>query len=327
MDVADYLRERVQLACHACRGVPSSLLWGGWGSYGWTHDLRVSEFYRGGEEIHWRHPWEEKGLVVTANIRPTGELDNKKIEEIPTGEPKIVDGVTVDASNWNGIAPLPINYDAGFGSMQSKEEAVAIGFTEGVKVGIKFQEGGEAAFFKAEQSLEITSESRQDQTKTNANSSSELRNAGFAPTCPPGYDIEFHMSRTTQPTKLRVTGNGQLTHSLAIGKHWSGHWKKKHGKGGKYYLRHAQWDAFEDFLSVIKGEGRRDLALADWFKRNPASKWLVDRLSEPLDVPYSAETPSFDGWTKLKPHQKVIRGPNPKIVAMLHAQDEREEQE
>ena len=329
-DVQDVLAERAELVAHACRTIPDNLLWGQWGRYDWHMDLKADGFRGGGTEIEWRHPHNKKGLIRFTDIRPTGELDNEKIEEIPVGDIKIIDGVVVEVSNWEGIAPLPFSYDAAFGKTMNKGEALAIGFKESVKIGIEFSEGGEAAFFKAKQSLELGFEASQDKTQTSDAGTSELRSAGISPTCPPAFDIDWWLTRTTQPTKMRVSGLGQLGHGIEIGKHWGhggGHWKRHHrGHHGHthYDQRHLRWDTWDDFLSVIKGEGRRDLAAAAHFKAHPAPAWLIRRLEAPLTAPYSAETPVFDGWTKLRPRQRVRRGPNPAIVKPVQEDEEEE---
>ena len=79
-------------------------------------------------------------------------------------------------------------------------------------------------------------------------------------------------------------------------------------------------------MAALKGEAARDIALALYFRDNPPPKWLIARLEEPLEIPYKAETPAFDGWTKLKPHQKLVRGPNPVILAKLREFDEDEDE-
>ena len=318
MDAVDHLEERAELVAHAIGRVSTDHVWG-WEGYDWHNDLKFKRLTDGGKFAQWRHPWRDKSRIWFKRIRPTGVLDGEKVEEIPMGDAKIIDGVTISAENWDGIAPLPINYNADFGKTRTKAEALSIGFTESIEIGIKFTEGGEAAFFKAEQSLKLGFEARQDKTTSTEDSISELRSAGLTPTCPPGFDVDFWMTRMTQPTKMRVSGKGQLTHSISIGKRSGSNWSKKHGKGGKRYSRMARWDTFEDFLSVIKGEGRRDLALASLFRKTPASDWLIKRLEQPLEIPFTAETPTFDGWTKLRPHQKVIRGPNLTIIEKLNA--------
>ena len=124
------------------------------------------------------------------------------------GSVKVVDGVSIEASNWDGLVELPITYDGRFGKTTSKEEALALGFKQNISVEATFSQGGEAAQFKFEQKITIGSETSQDTTSTTGSQESEDRGAGLSPVVPPGCDINFHMSRTTQPTAMRVTGIG-----------------------------------------------------------------------------------------------------------------------
>ena len=320
-DAADILEERAQLIAHAVRKVSGDQVWR-WHEYDWHEDLQVATFEDGGTLIRFKRQTDKYAQVELSNIRPTGVLRNEKIEEIPLGRAKVVDGVTIEASNWDGLAELPISYDGRFGKTTSKEEALALGFKQNVSVEATFSQGGEAAQFKFEQKITIGSETSQETTTTTGSQESEDRGAGLSPVVPPGCDIEFHMSRTTQPTAMRVTGIGELTHGIRIGKFKDGYFSHKRGKGGKKYARSLRWSTFEDFLAALKGEAARDVELALYFRDNPPPSWLIRRLEEPLEIPYKAETPAFDGWTKLKPHQRINRGPNPVILAKLREFDD-----
>ena len=308
------------------RKVSGHRLWR-WCNYDWHEDLKVPTFDDGGALIRFSRQTDHYAQIEFSNIRPTGQLRDEKIEEIPLGRAKVVDGVTIEASNWDGLVELPISYDGRFGKTTSKEEALALGFKQNIAVEATFSQGGEAAQFKFEQKITTSSETSQDTTTTTGTQESEDRGAGLSPVVPPGCDINFHMSRTTQPTAMRVTGIGQLTHGIRIGKFKGGYFSHKRGEGGKKYTRSLSWSSFEDFLAALKGEAARDIGLALYFKQNPPPKWLIARLEEPLEIPYKAETPAFDGWTKLKPHQEIKRGPNPEILAKLREFDTDEDED
>ena len=313
MDIADRLQERAGLIGHACRHIPDNMLWR-WHDYDWHTKLRINELRNNATEIDYRRPEDKYAAMYLTNVRPLPGLDNEKVEEIPSGELKIIDGLTIEANNFNGLSPLPIHYDAGFEKSRSKEDALAIGFTQ--KVSTEFGVEVKAVSFKV--GLEL--ESRQDITHTEGSTETESRTAGLSPECPPGCDITYRMSRTVQPTKLRLSGNRQVEHGITIGKHQRGSWQK-HDSGRKKYRRYLEWDSFAQFMEVIKGEGRRDWDAAMWFREHPAPQWLIDRLEKPLTIPYTSETPEFDGWTKLKPHQELLRGPNPAVLKQLEASE------
>ena len=309
--------EWVELAAHACRTVSTDLLWGDWQGYDWHLNLDVVDFLHGGTEIHYLIPGHKsRSRIIVDNIRPSGIVRNEQVTELPQGSPKTVDGATIEVENWNSPAPLPFHYNADIeeASGKNKSEALAIGFTESVEFSFGFAQGA-AGLATSEQSVKLGFEARQDKTMSSGSNESEreLRSAGIDPVCPKGCDIEYHISRTTQPSQLRRTGDAELDFGFAIGKHGDGHWRKKHGK--HYYDRHLYWACVADFMETIKGEGRRDFAAALHFRKNPAPAWLIRRLEAAMPSgPYSAETPVFDGWTRFRPRAKLIRGPNPEFM-------------
>ena len=321
----DIIGEWAALAAHACRTVSTNHLWGGWQHYDWHTDLEVHEFLRGGEKLHFRPPGYKKALLVIDNIHPTGAVANEQVIDLPQGSPVVVDGATIPVENYDGPAPLPFHYSGDFGSQRghTRAEALTIGFTESVEIAVKFAQGA-GGLAKSEQSAKAGFEARQDKTTSDEKSDIEsvLRSAGISPECPAGYDIEYSIARTTQPTRQRRAGQAVVEFSLTIGKHWSGHWNKKHGAHGKRYTRHLHWDSEQDFLATIRGEGRRDFAAALHFRKHPAPDWLIRRLENLPSVPYSAETPTFDDWTRFRPRAKVLRGPNPAIVPYEDRDDE-----
>ena len=316
----DSVGEWVQLAAHACRTVGTDLLWGDWQDYDWHQDLDVVDFRDGGTEIHFLRPvHHSRTRAIVSNIRPSGVLRNEQVIELPQGSPKTVDGATIVVENWDSPVSLPFHYNADLeqSAGKSKSDALAIGFTESVEFSFGFAQGA-AGLATSEQSVKLGFEARQDKTSTEGSSEGtrELRSAGIDPTCPKGCDIEFLISRTTQASQLRRTGDAQLDFGFAIGKHGDGHWRRKHGKKHHYYARHLQWACIADFMATIKGVGRRDFDAALHFRSNPAPNWLIGRLEAAVPGgPYSAETPIFDGWTRFRPRARLIRGPNPKYLA------------
>ena len=323
----DIIGEFVELAAHACRTVSTDLLWGDWQTYDWHQDLDVVDFHQGGQEIHYLRPGRKsRSRIIVSNIRQSGVVRNEQVIELPQGSPKTVDGATITVENWGSPAPLPFHYNADLeqSSGKTKGEALAIGFTESVEFSFGFAQGA-AGLATSEQSVKLGFEARQDKTTSTGTSEGEreLRSAGIEPVCPPGCDIEFLISRTTQANQLRRTGDAELDFEFAIGKHGDGHWRKKHGK--HYYKRNLHWSCVADFMATIKGECRRDFDAALHFRRHPAPAWLIRRLEEAMPSgPYSAETPVFDGWTRFRPRAKLLRGPNP-VVVKVFGDDEDED--
>ena len=306
-DIANTLEIRPRLVAVALNSVPNDTLWFPWMDK--DKELKVSDLRDGGSTIDYRHPDGKEYLIQLTNIRAKDGLRNMKTVDIPLGRPETIDKATIPARNFDGAVPIPIQYDARLSTLETREHAFSVGFSQSFTSTFTFQEGGEAASFKAVQAFELAIGSSQDTTDTEGQQTGEDRGAGITPECPPGYDIDFYLERTSQKTKTRVTGIGDVDFGIRIGKHWDGHWNGRRGEGGKRYSRWVSWDSWDEFMSVLKGEGRRDLDMAEWFWTHPAPAWLIKKLEKPLDLPFDHTGAEFDGATQLTVGQTVLRGP------------------
>ena len=305
-DIADKLLPRAEAIAMALTGV-SDKFWH-WGDYK-KGDMKVSYLTDGGASIGFERKSDKHARIALTNVRPMDNLINRKAVDIPTGEPKTIDKASIPITNFDGVTETPVGYDARLSKLKTKEHAFALGFTESIKTTFGFQEGGEAASFKATQELELGFESRQDITDTEGSQAGEDRGAGLNPVCPPGYDITFSLERISQRMKTRLTGNGDVDFGFQIGKHDHGKFQGNTGEHGKVYPRWGKWDSWDEFMSVIKGEGRRDLLFAKWFWEHKASAKTIKALEKTLDLPFDHTGDEFDGSTVLKVRQTVTRGP------------------
>ena len=267
----------------------------------------------GGASINFRRPYDKKALIAITNLRPKDILHNRVEQDIPVGSAEIVDKVSIPIANFDGVVEIPVAYDGRLSRLRTREHAFALGFSQSFEqtFGVKATAGGEAYGG----SVEIYGETKfglgstQQATDTEGDQRGEDRGAGLNPTCPTGYDITFGLNRSAQPLKTRLTGQGDYDFALQIGKHWDGHWKGNKGEHGKKWPRWGQWDSWDEFMSVIKGEGRRDLSFAKHFWTNPAPDRLIAALEKPLDLPFDHTGDVFDGATVVRITQTVIRGP------------------
>lgn len=311
-DIADKLRVRMDLVALALRDVPEHLLWRfGASRAKWTREmhLKVKDLRDGGATIDYRRPDDKKALLSVTNVRPMDKLTNEKTIDIPTGPPKIIDKVSIPITNFDGVVEIPVAYDARLSKLVGREEAFAFGFTQSMKTTFGVEAGGDVYGGKVTATTEYGVEARQDSTSTDSQQSGQDRGAGLTPVCPPGYDITFLLERTSQKTKTKKTGTGDLDHGMKIGKYDDG-WRGNTGKGGKTWPRWGHWDSFiEEFMPVVKGDGRRDLCFAEWFWENECPEWLIKALEKPLDLPFDHTGAEFDGTTVLSVTQNVIQGP------------------
>ena len=311
-DIADKLRVRMDLIAFAVKNVPEDQLWRfGAGNKPFTRNMkmRVAELRDGGLNIDYRRPDDKEALMAITNIQPVNGLKDEKTTDISTGPPKIIDKVSIPMTNFDGVVDLPVDYDARLTKLVTRDEAFGFGFTQSVKQTFSIEAGGDVYGGKISASTEFAFGASQDQTTTDGKEAGEDRGAGISPVCPDGYDITFMLNRTSQKMKTRKTGFGDVEHGIQFGKHWDGEWKGNDGKNGKTWPRWGKWDSFEEFMSVIKGEGRRDLFFAQWFWTHKAPQWLIKALEKPLDLPFDHTGSAFDGTTVLKVTQKVVRGP------------------
>ena len=309
MDLADQLKMRARLIGHSFRDVES--VWQ-WLNYDWHHDLSVGTFMSG-ELTRYHQPSNWMGALEMTGFNPIG-IENRVEVEMPIGAPSIIDALTATCHNYDGVVEVPLNYEGEFTKTKSSSEAFSYGLTQSLEVTLKFTQGGEASFAKAEQEIKMGFESRQDWSRESSDESQVRKLAGLNPLCPVGYDIVFRLVRKSQKKKLKVTGFAKVDHGFQIGKYHSKHGFEGHrGRHHKLYPRWAKFDSFyEQFLPVIKREAPRDYPFAAHFKENPVPDWLITDLEKAPKIPFEHTSQEFDGWTDLEQTQKVLRGPKEK---------------
>lgn len=320
--IEEALKPRIEAIAAVLADVPDHYLWR---FRGRDKHVRVALFDDGGTTINYRLADDKKALCALKLVRPRdGWVGDRKVTEIPTGPEKQVDKLVLPAENYDGIVQIPIEYDKRLTVLRTREKAFAVGFTQTIQqtFGIEAQAGGGetsgGSYVKVTASTMLGLESRQDTTNTEGEQHGEDAGAGISPDCPPGYDITFTLDRYSVPMKTRVTANTDVDFGFAAGKHWSGGWKGNKGKHGKYYSRHISYDSYwEEFVPVVKGEGRRDLSLALWFREHPVKGALLAAIEQPLDLPFDHTGDEFDGTTRLVVRQKVLRGPKHESQRML----------
>ena len=306
MDLGDQLKPRGKLIGHCFRNVDS--VWR-WENYDWHENLSIGQF-KSGELIRYHRPKNWMGAIEMTGFNPIG-IENRVEIEIPIGTPSIIDALTATGLNFDGAVDVQLNYEGEFSKTKSSSEAFSHGLTESLEVSVKFTQGNDASFVKAEQEIKAGFEARQDWSRSSSDESQVRKLASLSPLCPKGYDIVFRLIRKSQKKKLKVTGFAKVDHGFQIGKHHSKEGFKGHrGKHRKLYSRWAKFDSFyEQFLPVIKREAPRDYPFASHFQKNPVPDWLIAKLEDSPKIPFEHTSQEFDGWTDLEQTQEVLRGP------------------
>ena len=313
MDIADHLKNRMEIAAEivgSVEGRATPVVWR-WNKFKRVEGIKVEAFRESGGEVLWQRKGDGYGRIRASNITPYGKIADRKDVDINLGE-ELIDSLTADALNYDGVVAVPINYDGTFRKLKGLEEAFDYGLTQSIETTIGIQIGSEAAQNKYTAELKLGFESRQDWHHQESSEDEQARSAGISPESPPKWDIRYKLDRYGQRKKLKSSGLCQVDHGIKIGKMKNGGWRGNKGEHGKTWPRWAAWDSFyEEFLPVIKGEGRRDLDLAMWFRLHPVNPEIIAELEKPLQIPWEHTTEPFDGATRLVQSQIVLRGPKP----------------
>ena len=306
-DIADILMPRFEGIAEAMDDVPSRLLWR-WDDYKASRGLDVAGYHDGGKIIDFRRPGDPKAAAWAENVRPVQDIqDEVESKAVPTGEPytqwaeqgtfrnNVVRTPLIIEQIAAGLLPndfdfLDFTYVAHFSETLSWEESKELGFREAVSTTFGVEVGGDVYGGKASASATAEFESSQSESQTKGDEEEQGDEESFSIRVPYDTVREVQGKRSIGPMKYIITGWGDLEHGITIGKHWDGKWNGHRGKK-RTYKRHAHWDSFADFLKVIKGDGARDMDLADWFRQHPAPAALIRRLERPLNQPFRQDVP------------------------------------
>lgn len=306
-DNADILMARAEGIAEAMDNVDSRRLWR-WDDYSASQGLAVAGYHDGGQLIDYRRPGDAQAALWLGQVRAVDDIqDELESKAVPTGEPYVQWAEQGTFRNHTvrtkeildqiaqGLLPndfdfLDFTYTAHFAETLSWEESKELGFREAISTTFGVEVGGDVYGGKASASATAEVESTQNMGQTSGDEEEQGDEESFSLRVPSDTVRKVQGKRTIGPMKYVITGWGDLEHSITIGKHWDGKWNGHRGKK-RTYKRHAHWDSFADFLRVIKGNGSRDMDLADWFRQHPAPAALIRRLEAPLNQPFRQDVP------------------------------------
>ena len=205
MDVADHLKNRMEIIGEIVGsvGVHSHPTIWRWEKFKRTEGIKVEKFKDAGAEILWQRKGDDGwGRILASNITPHGKIANRKDVDILLGE-KLIDSLTADALNYDGVVAVPITYDGTFRKLKGLEEAFDYGLTQSIEISLGYSYGSEAAQNKFTAELKIGFESRQDWHHQETTEDEQARSAGISPESPPKWDIRYKLDRYGQSKKLK----------------------------------------------------------------------------------------------------------------------------
>ena len=275
MDNADILRERAGLIGHALRDVSENKLWR-WRGYSKSEGLRVADYSDGGQSIGYRRVDDKKALLYLDNVRPIGVRDKLAPDPVPTGVAR-VDFATAQTIYNRSNVPIHKSYTATFHKVKTRQDSFNLSFSQSLTQSVSY--GGDLYGVEGETSIEVGS--TQETGTESSEETGETYETSFDVEVPAHTNLKVWATRKIQPMKAVITGQADIDHSVAIGKHWSGKWSKHSG-----YDRSGKWASMADFILTIKGEAPRDFDFWNVFRERPAPSWLIKRLEEPLNAPF-----------------------------------------
>ena len=275
------LERRISLMIEACSPVTASKYrW--WAKYKHKEGLEVRRW--GDTWINYRRDVGHAPYAVVSNIQPKTLTDVKESVPIKIGS-KVIDAAGIKVLNAYGQTSRPWTYTGEFEKTTSKREAFEMGFSQSIRN--CFTAGNDATPVKNE--LEITLGFNQSSVEESSESERQNRIFSFSGDTPVGIDELITARREVSRMKSTLTGKGDYEFSLKFGNHWSGKWN-----GGT-----RQWDSFEDFMRVIKGNAPSSWSLADAFRKYSPPSWLIEELEKPLNLPF-IQTLEFDQATSVE---------------------------
>ena len=244
MDVADHLKNRMEIIAEivgSVQGPRQALLSGG----GITSSAKKGLRWRGSPTRARKSCGSAErdgyGRILASNITPYGEIANRRDVDIKLGE-KLIDSLTADALNFDGVVAVPITYDGTFRKLKGLEEAFDHGLTESVEISLGYSYGSEAAQNKFTAELKLGFEARPGLAPPReAQRTSRLAQPVSAPRARPGWDIRYKLDRFGQRKKLKSSGLCQVDHGIKIGKMKNGRLEgATTGEHGKTWPRWAE---------------------------------------------------------------------------------------
>ena len=223
-------------------------------------------------------------VIEFGNVSPAGTGNTRYgPETILKAEDLGASSVTVD--NRTGYKEIEVNFRDLFAKTDSKEKTASGGTSS--KLTIEAEESI-AGFGSIKESLE--EEVHAEFAETEGSETTNEREGEEATIVPVGKRVKITETRQRADTELEATSNANFTFNLHVGQHdhrWNHGWRGKHGRN------HFEWNSWDDFVDVIKGDAPSNLDLAMSFARHPANHadfWVLDGLDG--DVKYKVR---FEG--------------------------------
>ena len=237
--------------------------------------VEVDQQDDGSMRIRFRRESDGHGVIEFQNVQASS------VSAIHFGEETLQNPETLGSNvevvdNRKGVAEIPVSFRDLFSKSHGKEHTDEKSAGTSVSVEVTASQSIEGvAGFEEKVSAEAHAEISQSDTETEDTTSEFEGEEGT--TVPVGKRVRITETRTRADVVQDVTGHGDFTFSLQVGKHSGGKFVGGHNRGW------AKWDSWQQFVDVVKREAPDNWGLAKSFKEHHAyhaDLWALD----PLDA-------------------------------------------
>ena len=217
--------------------------------------------------------------MVFANITP------KDLLHLNFSSPQVLKSEQIDANaeqvdNIKGSAPIKETYEGTFAASETAEQSISAGAS--LSIGATFKEGGDASPVSAEQTM--TAEVHSEWSKTTDKESEVSRTVSYEEEVQPGDAIEIFATRSVDKVKRIITGTGDFSYTIQVGKWRHGNWERP-----RHTVGTVGWDSLDDLILTCQGNAPDNYNLSGSFKKRPPEAEAMHWLVAPLIAPFRQE--------------------------------------
>lgn len=227
----------------------------------WGSDNKAS-----GWEIWAKRNKEWRGQVRLSDVK-VSEITNQTYKTRVTSS-KTETTESNEVSNRSD-APATLTLNLTLRKLQSSSESLEVGFEQTSTTTVEGSYGG------VNVSQEVALAFHQTLVKELAKETEQQVSVEVQITAKPKSAYRMICERVVQNIETEIYAQGLLEHSTRIG-------KRKHGR----WNRSKHWDSFNEFKTVLSGNGTQSLDLGDWFYNHPLTKAKLAKATADISTPY-----------------------------------------
>ena len=222
-----------------------------------------------GSQIQFQRRSDVGCMIEFGSVNPAGTAGTRYGPETIL-KSEDIGSVSELIDNSTGLEPIDVDFHDLFSKTDSKSTKQSQG--ESTKITISAEEGIEGLGSISES---VEQEVHAEFEEESGSSTTNTREGDESTIVPAGKAERIFEDRRRADSELEVTSHAKFTFILRAGQHdhrWNHGWKGHRGHD------HCQWDTWQDFKDVIRGEAPDNIDLAHEFRQHPAHHYDLDVL-------------------------------------------------